>query len=118
MAELINDVLRLAKLAETELKIERVQLSLIAQDVVRALRLNDPERRVEVNIDPEIEVQGDAGLLRAAIDNLLSNAWKYTAKVARPIIEFARCELKIRWCDHRESGFWFKSPPSGTPNRD
>src|SRR5262249_39464328 len=88
MAELIDDLLRLAKLARTELKVGNVRLSLIAQNVVSALRFNDPERRVEVKIEQNIEVQGDPGLLRAAVENLLSNAWKYTAKAERPVIEF------------------------------
>ena len=88
MADLINDLLRLAKLAQTELNVGNVQLSVIAQNVVSALRFNDPERRIEVKIEQNIEARGDPGLLRAVIDNLLSNAWKYTAKAERPVIEF------------------------------
>ncbi len=88
MAELINDLLRLAKLAQTELKVGKVQLSVIAQNVASALRFNDSERRVEVKIEQNIEVQGDSGLLRAAIENLFSNSWTYTAKTKHPVIEF------------------------------
>lgn len=88
MAELINDLLRLGKLAQTELKVGRVQLSTIAQNVVGALRFSDPERRVEVKIEQNVEAEGDPGLLRAAIENLLSNSWKYTTKTERPVIEF------------------------------
>lgn len=88
MAELINDLLRLAKLAQAELKVGSVQLSTLAQNVLGALRFINPERRVEVKIEQNLEVQGDPGLLRAAIENLLSNAWKYTAKTEHPVIEF------------------------------
>jgi signal transduction histidine kinase len=88
MAELINDLLRLAKVAQTELKVGKVQLSTIVQNVVSALRFTDRERRAEVKIEPNIDVEGDSGLLRAAIENLLSNAWKYTAKTEHPVIEF------------------------------
>jgi len=88
MAELINDLLRLAKLAQAELQIGKVQLSVIAQNVVSALRFGHPGRRVEVKIEPNLEVEGDAGLLRAAIENLFSNAWKYTARSENPVIEF------------------------------
>jgi signal transduction histidine kinase len=88
MGELINDLLRLAKLAQTELRVGKVQLSVIAQNVASALKFSAPERRVEVKIEPNLEVQGDPGLLRAAIENLFSNAWKYTARVERPVIEF------------------------------
>jgi signal transduction histidine kinase len=88
MAGLIEDLLRLAKLSQTELRVGKVQLSVIAGNVVSALRFHDPQRHVEVKIEQNIEVQGDPGLLRAAIENLLSNAWKYTAKVENPVIEF------------------------------
>ena len=88
MAELIEDLLRLAKLAQTELNVGKVQLSTIAQNVISGLKFSEPERRVEIKIEKNLEVQGDLGLLRIAIENLLSNAWKYTAKTEHPVIEF------------------------------
>ena len=87
MAGLIEDLLRLARLAQAELKVSRVQLSTIAQNVIGTLRFKDPDREVEVNIEPDLDVHGDLGLVRVAIENLLSNAWKYTARVKHAVIE-------------------------------
>ena len=88
MAELIEDLLRLGKLAQAELKISKVQLSTIAHNVIGGLKFNAPERHIEVSIENNVEVEGDPGLLRVVMENLLSNAWKYTARNGRPAIEF------------------------------
>jgi signal transduction histidine kinase len=88
MGELITDLLRLANLSQTKLKAGPVQLSTIAQSVVKTLQANDPEREIEVRIEDNIATVGDSGLLWVVMENLLSNSWKYTSKVARPLIEF------------------------------
>jgi light-regulated signal transduction histidine kinase (bacteriophytochrome) len=88
MAELINDLLRLAKLTQTKPNFGKVQLSTIVRNVIDTLKLKDPERQVDVAIEKDVEVVGDSGLLRVAIENLMSNAWKYTAKNPRPVIAF------------------------------
>jgi len=88
MAGLIEDLLRLAKIAQAELSIGKVQLSTIAQNVASTFRFIDPARKVEVRIEPNLDVQGDLGLLRVAMENLLSNAWKYTSGVKHAVIEF------------------------------
>ncbi len=88
MAELIDDLLRLGKLAQAELKIAKVQLSTIATNIIGALRFTAPDRQVEVSIESNIEVQGDPGLLRLVLQNLLSNAWKYTSRNPHAKIEF------------------------------
>jgi len=88
MAELINDLLRLAKLTQTKPNFGKVQLSTIVRNVIDTLKLKEPERLIDVAIEGEIELVGDSGLLRVAIENLMSNAWKYTAKNPRPAIGF------------------------------
>jgi len=92
MGELIDDLLRLAKLAKAELKVSKVELSTIADNVIGTLRFREPGRQVEVKIERGIEVHGDPGLLRSAMENLLSNAWKYTAKNPNAVIEFGRVQ--------------------------
>jgi light-regulated signal transduction histidine kinase (bacteriophytochrome) len=77
--------------------------------VISALRFKDPEREVEVKIEPDIEVEGDSGLLRVAIENLLSNAWKYTSKTERPVIAFGIIsEPSRRICFVRDKGVGFE----------
>jgi len=88
MAELINDLLRLAKLSQAKPNFGKVQLSTIVRNVIDTLKTKEPARQVDICIDGGVEVVGDSGLLRIAMENLISNAWKYTAKIARPVIAF------------------------------
>ena len=88
MATLIDDLLKLARFTRSEMRTEAVDLTKIAQDIVADLQRSTPERQVEFAIAPGLEARGDARLLRVALENLLRNSWKYTAKQPRPRIEF------------------------------
>jgi len=88
MATLIDDLLKLARFARSEMRTEAVDLSKIAQDIAADLQRSTPERQVEFAIAPGLEARGDVRLLRVALENLLRNSWKYTAKQPRPRIEF------------------------------
>ncbi len=88
MATLIDDLLKLARVTRSEMRTEAVDLSKIAQDIAADLERSTPEREVEFAIAPGLEARGDARLLRVALENLLRNSWKYTAKQPRPRIEF------------------------------
>jgi signal transduction histidine kinase len=90
MKQLIDDLLRLASLSRQELQRARVDLSALAADVVARLRSAAPERRVDVRIEPGLTAQGDPGLLGAVMENLISNAWKYTSRRDVAVIEVAR----------------------------
>jgi light-regulated signal transduction histidine kinase (bacteriophytochrome) len=65
-----------------------VDLSALARAVTTELQNTQPERQVEFVIADGVVVEGDAGLLRTALENLLGNAWKYTSKHATGRIEF------------------------------
>ena len=91
MSDLIEDLLRLARITRTEMKPGQVALSAIAQEALDGLRAQAPQRQAEVRVQPELEARGDAGLLKVALDNLLSNAWKYSSKRERAAIEFGAC---------------------------
>ncbi|OZA95499.1 MAG: hypothetical protein B7X59_11560, partial [Polaromonas sp. 39-63-203] len=80
MSQLIEDMLSLAQVSRTELRHESIDLSAMAQLCVEALRARDPEREVEVNISPDLQAWGDARLVRAVMDNLLGNAWKFSSR--------------------------------------
>ncbi len=80
MGRLIDDMLNLSRIGRQEMRREAVNLSALAAVVVAELRQREPERQVQVEIQPELEVSGDAGLLRIALENLLGNAWKFTSR--------------------------------------
>jgi len=88
MGELIEDMLMLSRLTLAEMKRVPVNLSQIAQEIVKNLSESQPERSVQWNIAPEITVLGDAALLQIALENLLSNAWKFTSNCSQTKIEF------------------------------
>ena len=81
MGELIDDLLNLARLSRHAMQRRDFNLSEIAAIVVASLKAAHPERTVEVAIDPGLHANGDPGLMRAVLDNLIGNAWKFTSKV-------------------------------------
>lgn len=87
MGQLIDDLLMLSRVTRSEIRKERVNLSAIAHEVVGELRQIEPERQVEFNIEDNLIVNGDARLLQIVLENLLSNAWKFTAQKYIPRIE-------------------------------
>ncbi len=91
MANLIDDLLTLSRVARSELHREAVDLTVLAHAVIGRLRASQPEREVDVRIAEGLVCSGDARLLGIALDNLLGNAWKFTCK--RPL---ARIELSAR----------------------
>jgi PAS domain S-box-containing protein len=88
MARLIDDLLRLSRIGRAEMHFEMVDLSALAESVIAELRQQDPDRRVDVTIQPGLAARGDMGLLRVVLENLLGNAWKYTGKTTNARMEF------------------------------
>jgi signal transduction histidine kinase len=88
MADLIDDLLGLARLSRQEMRRELCNLSEIANDIIHSLSHANPERQVNVTIQPDMNVSADSGLMRSLLDNLLGNAWKYTSKSSAATIEF------------------------------
>jgi DNA-binding response OmpR family regulator len=87
MGALIDDMLLLARISRTQVEREAVDLSAMAQAVVDELAQHTPERKVTVDIQPGLILQADRGLMRVLLDNLLGNAWKFTARAPAARIE-------------------------------
>ncbi len=88
MEQLIEDLLNLARVNKTEMHREPVDLSAMVRRIADELRQREPQRAVEIVIASGASVQGDAQLLRVAMENLLGNAWKYSSNKSPSQIEF------------------------------
>ena len=88
MGELIDALLSLARVTRSDLHRERVDLSHVVRDVAASLRASEPGRSVEIDVEADVDVEMDARLARVLVENLLGNAWKFTAKTPAPRIAF------------------------------
>lgn len=80
MGHLIDALLNMARLSRQDMRPGRVDLSRLAGEVVANLRDGDPGRSNDIHIQPDMVVLGDTALLRSVMDNLLRNAWKFSAR--------------------------------------
>jgi PAS domain S-box-containing protein len=94
MGQLIEGLLRLARVSRTALNRQRLDLSAMALALLEDLRLTDAARPVEFEVEPGLTACGDLILVRSVLENLLGNALKYTAKVPVARIAFYQ-ELQV-----------------------
>jgi PAS domain S-box-containing protein len=87
MARLIDDLLQLSRISRGELRATRCDLTALVHTTFQMLRERDPGRVVELFVANGLFVTADAQLLEIALDNLLGNAWKFTANTQGARIE-------------------------------
>jgi signal transduction histidine kinase len=88
MSQLIDDLLKLSRVARFEMKPERVDLSALAAGMAAHLQQNHPGRSAEFIIAEHLIAYGDERLLTVVLENLFANAWKFSEKTPRSMIEF------------------------------
>ncbi|MCE4554822.1 sensor histidine kinase [Roseateles cellulosilyticus] len=96
MNSMIDALLSLSQLSTRPLARQPVNLSQLAGYVMEELRRSGPPRELVLDIEPGLTVQGDPTLLRMVLENLLGNAWKYSAKVPCTEIRFGCVEQNGR----------------------
>ncbi len=105
MNRLIDTLLDFSQITRVEMRQDKVDLSKMAEEVAMGLKVSEPERRVTFRIAAGITADGDSGLLRVVLDNLIGNAWKYSRKQEETVIEFGVTEVKGKpACFVRDSG--------------
>lgn len=100
MAQLIDDLLNLSRVSRAPIELMDINLSSLVHTVVRDLQQAQPQRIVEIVITPDLIVRGDQRLMRIVLENLFSNAWKFTSKQ-----EYARIEFGVQDADHQRTYF-------------
>lgn len=97
MNNLIKGLLQISKITRKEIKQDTVNLSTICKDILDEIEKSDKKRKVNISIEKNMDVKGDALLLRSMLENLISNAWKFTTKnkVAKIEIGATRENQKI-----------------------
>jgi PAS domain S-box-containing protein len=88
MGLLIDDMLKLSRITQAEMKREPVDLSGMVREIAEAHKKNNPDGAVDVAVQEGVMVQGDPHLMKIAMENLVGNAFKFTSKEANPRIDF------------------------------
>ncbi|WP_455211166.1 PAS domain S-box protein [Kaarinaea lacus] len=107
MAQLIDDMLKLSRLTRSHLQHENINISELATEICTALQKEASDRTVQFDITPNVFAYGDEGLLTVVLDNLISNAWKYTSKTSHGVIEVGAL------ADDKETTYWVKDNGAG-----
>ena len=113
MAILVDALFQLSQATHGALRRDKVDLSRFASQVADDLRRQQPGRSVEFVIAPGLVANGDPALLRSVLQNLLDNAWKFTARKQQAKVEFG-----VTGGDHsayfvRDNGAGFESSRAG-----
>ena len=88
MSELIDDLLELSRISRAEIRRSEIDLTALATQISSELAASDTGRKVELDIQPDMIVEGDQRLMNVVLHNLLENAWKYTSRQPDARIEF------------------------------
>jgi PAS domain S-box-containing protein len=94
MGILIDDMMLLSRVKTSGIVFSSCNLTEIAQYIVNELKSEEPERNVNVRIGEGLMVYADLNLIKIALTNLISNAWKYTSKCAMAEIEIGETDIK------------------------
>ena len=92
MSKLISGLLNLSRISRVELKLKKVRLDLIANEILNRLVKSEPSRKVIVEVQPDIFIQADSEFVTILMDNLINNAWKFTRYTRKAKIEVGTIE--------------------------
>ncbi len=92
MAELIDDLLKLSRLGRAAIYCETIDLSAMVQHIADNLMKASPHPGASVIVQPGVTAFADPRMMRVLLENLLGNAWKFTARRPDAVIGFGALE--------------------------
>jgi len=107
MDKLIEDLLKLSRVGRAEIQSHEIDLGAMAETILKELAAHEPERKVDIQLQPGLKAFGDERLVKVAMENLLQNAWKFTAKTQTPRIEVGQTHNGERAFFVRDNGAGF-----------
>ena len=84
MAQLVEDLLQFARTAQGTVRRELFDLGSVARAIFAEYEQRDPGRKTDLRVQENLHVEADPSLVRILLDNLISNAWKYSSK--KPVV--------------------------------
>jgi signal transduction histidine kinase len=104
MSQLIDDLLDLSRISQTQLERGELDISSLASAIVSRLRESEPARQIDINIRDRMFARADSRMMELALSNLLGNAWKFTSKTEKALIEFGTLDAHHPINSSPESG--------------
>jgi len=89
MSILIDDMLNLSRISRKEMQMHKTDLSIMARTIVSHLQEGNSQRQVNFIIQDTPVIECDPGLMQIVLENLLQNAWNFSAREDRAEIEFS-----------------------------
>ncbi|MFN3683882.1 MAG: sensor histidine kinase [Fimbriimonadaceae bacterium] len=96
LGQLVDALLHLSRVTRAEVRRQPLGFGALVAELMAELREESPERHVEVHVEPGLTVNADPVLTRSLLQNLLSNAWKYTRGNPDARIEIGSCTVDGR----------------------
>ncbi len=110
MGTLIEDLLALARISTACVRKTKLDLAPMVREIMVSLASEEPGRKVDLKLPTELPAYGDANLLRIVLENLLGNAWKFTARTENAVIELGWHQVEERREYHvRDNGAGFSA---------
>lgn len=108
MAALMDDLLDLSRVTRAKMNLQDLDLSAEVTAICDQFRARDPGRKVRVAVQEGVRATADGALIRSALESLLGNAWKFTARRDDAAIEFGTTPSDSQICCYvRDNGAGF-----------
>jgi light-regulated signal transduction histidine kinase (bacteriophytochrome) len=92
--DMISGLLNISRIAQVEMHREKIDITALVRAIIQEHQTAEPARDAEISIEENLFAEGDANLLRIALDNLVRNSWKFTGKREKTRIEFGKKESR------------------------